>query len=93
MAWKYEFVVPENKKVRVIIHTDCKNESDHQFAFLCVPGKWVSICLKIVEGLDGVFAWGHSDQLMENSSEIAGRREYEKPADIGRLFIVCRAWH
>lgn len=30
--WRYDFQVPENKKVRVIIHTDCKNEADDQFA-------------------------------------------------------------
>ncbi len=30
--WKYLFQVPENKRVRVIVHTDCKNEADDQFA-------------------------------------------------------------
>lgn len=30
--WKYKFTVPENKKIRVIVHTDCKNEADDQFA-------------------------------------------------------------
>lgn len=30
--WKYKFQVPENKKVRVIVHTDCKNEADDQYA-------------------------------------------------------------
>ena len=30
--WNYEYVVPENKKVRMIVHTDCKNEADDQFA-------------------------------------------------------------
>lgn len=30
--WNYAFTVPENKKVRVIVHTDCKNEADDQFA-------------------------------------------------------------
>lgn len=29
---KYNFQVPENKKIRVIVHTDCKNEADDQFA-------------------------------------------------------------
>ncbi len=31
MRWNYKFVVPEEKKVRMIVHTDCKNESDDQF--------------------------------------------------------------
>lgn len=30
--WNYAYTVPENKKVRVIVHTDCKNEADDQFA-------------------------------------------------------------
>ncbi len=30
--WNYKFTVPENKQVRVIVHTDCKNEADDQFA-------------------------------------------------------------
>lgn len=30
--WKYRYTVPDNKKVRVIVHTDCKNEADDQFA-------------------------------------------------------------
>ena len=24
--WNYEYTVPENKKVRLIVHTDCKND-------------------------------------------------------------------
>ena len=28
----YDFKVPEQKRVRLIIHTDCKNEADDQFA-------------------------------------------------------------
>lgn len=30
--WNYLFEVPEFKKVRMIVHTDCKNEADDQFA-------------------------------------------------------------
>lgn len=30
--WNYEYTVPENKKIRVIVHTDCKNEADDQYA-------------------------------------------------------------
>lgn len=30
--WSYEFDVPEQKKIRMIVHTDCKNEADDQFA-------------------------------------------------------------
>lgn len=30
--WNYDFTVPENKKIRMIVHTDCKNEADDQYA-------------------------------------------------------------
>mgnify|MGYP002508478966 CR=1 FL=1 len=30
--WNYEFDVSDTKKVRMIVHTDCKNEADDQFA-------------------------------------------------------------
>lgn len=30
IMWNYAYTVPENKKVRVIVHTDCKNEADDQ---------------------------------------------------------------
>lgn len=46
------------------------------------------VCLKIVIGMDGVFARGHADQLTANSPKIAGRRELQKSADIGRLFVL-----
>ena len=29
--FKYDFTVPEGKKIRYIIHTDCKNEADDQY--------------------------------------------------------------
>ena len=30
--WNYAFTVPDQKKVRMIVYTDCKNEADDQFA-------------------------------------------------------------
>jgi purine nucleosidase len=30
--FQYDFQVPEQKKIRLIVHTDCKNEADDQFA-------------------------------------------------------------
>lgn len=32
--WKYKFDVPDNKKIRMIVYTDCKNEADDQFALV-----------------------------------------------------------
>jgi len=31
---KYNFTVPEEKKIRLIINTDAKNEADDQYAFV-----------------------------------------------------------
>lgn len=31
---KYHFRVPEQKKIRMIVHTDCKNEADDQYALV-----------------------------------------------------------
>lgn len=30
--WKYRFTVPEKKRVRMIVYSDCKNEADDQYA-------------------------------------------------------------
>ena len=34
MSGKYHFRVPEQKKIRMIVHTDCKNEADDQYALV-----------------------------------------------------------
>ena len=34
MKTKYHFSVPDPKRVRMIVHTDCKNEADDQFALV-----------------------------------------------------------
>ena len=34
MQTKFHFNVPDQKKVRMIVHTDCKNEADDQFALV-----------------------------------------------------------
>lgn len=40
-VWNYEFEVPDAKKIRMIVHTDCRNEADDQFAlahYIMTPG-------------------------------------------------------
>ena len=32
MKTKYHYTVPDQKRIRMIVHTDCKNEADDQFA-------------------------------------------------------------
>ena len=34
MQTKFHFDVPDQKKIRMIVHTDCKNEADDQFALV-----------------------------------------------------------
>ena len=34
MKTKYHFTVPDQKRIRMIVHTDCKNEADDQFALV-----------------------------------------------------------
>lgn len=43
----YHFVVPEQKRVRVIVHTDCKNEADDQFALV----HWLMTPMADVRGI------------------------------------------
>jgi len=34
MKTKYQFQVPDQKRIRMIVHTDCKNEADDQYALV-----------------------------------------------------------
>lgn len=53
MINQYSFQVPEEKKIRVIVHSDCKNEADDQFAVV----HWLMTPMAIVKGFIG----GHFD--------------------------------
>ena len=53
IMWNYAYTVPENKKVRVIVHTDCKNEADDQYAVahhLMTPRFDVKASLRAISG-------------------------------------------
>ena len=53
IMWNYAYTVPENKKVRVIVHTDCKNEADDQYAVahhLMTPRFDVKALLRVISG-------------------------------------------
>lgn len=51
---EYKFQVPEEKKYRVIVHTDCKNEADDQYAL----AHWLMTPKAIVKGVIA----GHFDK-------------------------------
>lgn len=70
--WNYDFEVPEKKRVRVIVHTDCKNEADDQFALahhLMTP----------MFDVKGIVA-GHF-AFAEKYRELGGRRTTELSYD------------
>ena len=43
----YRFAVPEQKRIRVIVHTDCKNEADDQYAL----AHWLMTPMSDVRGI------------------------------------------
>ena len=76
--WNYDFKVPENKRLRVIIHTDCKNEADDQFAVahhLMTP-KF------IVEGIIG----GHFN--LNNQEYGSGNTASASVAEINKVLTL-----
>lgn len=58
MIYKYKYQVPQEKKYRIIIHTDCKNEADDQFAVahMLMTPKFI---------IEGIIA-GHFDAHPQN---------------------------
>lgn len=72
--WKYDFDVPEPKKVRMIVHTDCKNEADDQFALahhLMTP-KFI-VC-----GIIGGHFDGNSQEFEKGTTASASVNEINK---------------
>ena len=61
--WKYAYQVPENKKIRVIVHTDCKNEADDQFALAHLSLIHIQMCIR--------------DRLHSVSTGAAGSRQLD----------------
>ena len=74
--WNYAFQVPEEKKLRYIVHTDCKNEADDQFTLAHIL---------MTDKLDvrGIIA-GHFDEgvicaLLEDRERRGGYTEIPAP--------------
>ncbi len=76
--WNYDFCVPENKKVRVIIHTDCKNEADDQFA---LPHHLMTPKF-IIEGIVGGHFNKNSQVYGEGNTAQASIDEVHKVLDL-----------
>lgn len=89
--WKYRFKVPEKKKVRMIVYTDCKNEADDQFALahhLLTP-KF------IVKGIIGAHFNIKPQQWREGNTAKASYDEIKKVLSImgleGQYPVFCGA--
>ena len=89
--WKYRFKVPEKKKVRMIVYTDCKNEADDQFALahhLLTP-KF------IVKGIIGAHFNIKPQQWGEGNTAKASYDEIKKVLSImgleGQYPVFCGA--
>ena len=70
--WNYDFQVPEKKKVRVIIHTDAKNEADDQYAIAhhLMTDK---IIVKGIVGAhfeNGFNSYGHGETAKASVAEV-----------------------
>lgn len=83
--WNYKFEVPDQKKVRVIVHTDCKNEADDQYALahhLMTP-KFI---------MKGIIA-GHFNRMSkrwgEGHTAQASLEEIHKVLELMDLKEVC----
>ncbi len=73
--WNYSFHVPEQKKVRYIIHTDCKNEADDQYTVLhALMTEKLNICGIIA----GHFDRGNYRRFPEHRTADASYEEIEK---------------
>ena len=76
--WNYDFDVPDQKKVRMIVYADAKNEADDQFAIahhLMTP-KF------IVKGLIAGHFDMNSQEYGKGHTAAASRREIDKVLDL-----------
>ncbi len=90
MQDKYHFHVPEQKKVRYIVHTDCKNEADDQYtlAHILMTQK-----LDVRGIIGGHFAHGFSSRFPEGGTAQASCDEIEKILELmdlkGKYPVLC----
>lgn len=76
---KYKFVVPPQKQIRVIVHTDCKNEADDQYAL----AHWLMTPMADVRGI--VAAHFDSKARMFNTEHNTAKQSYDEVIKVLRL--------
>ena len=79
--WNYFFKVPDEKKVRYIVHTDCKNEADDQFT---VAHALMTDKLDVKGIIAGHFAVGNSrmGRFPEGTTATQSKKEIDKILDL-----------
>ncbi len=75
MWQNYKFTVPDKRKVRYIIHTDCKNEADDQFT---VAHALMTDKLDVKGIIAGHFDKANYDRFPEHKTAEASRAEVDK---------------
>ena len=76
---KYRFTVPKQKQIRVIVHTDCKNEADDQFAL----AHWLMTPMAEVRGI--VAAHFDSKARMFHTPHDTALQSYDEVMKVLRL--------
>ena len=75
----YRFTVPKQKQIRVIVHTDCKNEADDQFAL----AHWLMTPMAEVRGI--VAAHFDSKARMFHTPHDTALQSYDEVMKVLRL--------
>lgn len=85
MMWNYDYEVPENKKIRLIVHTDCKNEADDQFALVhhLMTPKFK------IEGIIAGHFWKNHQEYGEMGTAQASYDEVQKVMALMGLRDTC----
>lgn len=78
---EYKYQVPEQKRVRMIVHTDCKNEADDQYA---VAHHLMTPKFDVRGIVAGHFAVGQ-DRYPEGTTAIESQKEVKKVLELMHL--------
>ena len=83
--WNYLFDVPESKKIRMIVHADCKNEADDQFAL----AHHVMTPKFIIKGIAAGHFNGNPQEYGTGNTALASLNEVNKVLDLMGVSGFC----
>ncbi len=84
--FQYHFQVPEQKKIRMIVHTDCKNEADDQYA---VAHHLMTPKFDVKGIVAGHFDKANRGRYPEGGTAQASLEEVEKVLSLMHLEDAC----